>query len=337
MYLYVENSEFDSTWYVAEGSSLPEGLELVTDEYGDASIKGNPTKAGKYTCTIGLTCGEGANMQTTTKDVNIIVEPEGGCKHENKTKIERKDATCRENGMVDYYLCADCEYYFLDETCECKIEKDLNKLYTTSFRTDKSKDSKCDFCGKNMPIFKKITDEKEITSCGMYLVVSKIGDKYYTLKALEDYWLNYYKNELEAYEIMPNTDGTFSYIEPEEMLTVKTTHSAECGNLDAGQPRYNLSAVINNIPYSFGDDGYSIMMDAYSHGKYGYRLKLNEDKSVTIASVYDAYWNPAPSGKGEENNIFNAFEGNKDSATKQFFSIKQKTVMLKKMYIRMMN
>lgn len=322
--LHVENSEFASTWYVAEGSSLPEGLELVTDKYGDASIKGNPTKAGKYTCKIGLKCGEGANEQTTTKDVNIIVEPEGGCKHENKTKIERKDATCRENGMVDYYFCEYCEYNFLDEACKYKVEKDLNKLYTTSFHTDKNKDKKCDFCGKNMPIFKKITDEKEITSCGMYLVVSKIGDKYYTFKSPEDYGLNYYKNEIEAYEITPNSDGTFSYIEPEEAITVKTTHSAECGNLDAGLPRYNLSTVINNIPYSFEDDGYGIMFDSYSDGKYGYRLKLNEDKSVTIASVYDAYWNPSSGGKGEENSIFAAFEGTKDSVTKQFFSIKPK-------------
>lgn len=37
------------------------------------------------------------------------------------TKVERKIATCEENGNIEYYKCTSCSKYFADETCSDEI------------------------------------------------------------------------------------------------------------------------------------------------------------------------------------------------------------------------
>ncbi len=298
---------------LANGGALPDGLSIGSDT---GKITWESPVVGKYNLKITATRGE----ESVSKELKLIIESEGGCKHTQKTKTTRKAATCKENGLLDYWSCPDCEYFFADEACKHQINRDVDELYTTAFHSDKNGDNQCDTCQKTMPIFKKVTNENEITSCGMYLVVSKIGDKYYTFKTPESYSFNYYMDISEVVEIEQNTDGSFSYFEPEEVLTLKTEPAAECRPLDAGLPRYNLMTTINNMPYILSSDDYSgsVYLDSYGRGKYGFRMALPEGGTPAIASVYAEYWGGG-SGKGGSG-ILTAFEVTKGSEVIRFFS-----------------
>lgn len=298
-----------------EGETLPEGLSINSST---GEITWENAQVGKYNLKITAT----RYGNSVSKVFKLIIEPEGGCKHTVTTKTARKAATCKENGLADYWYCDACEQYFLDEECKHITSEDsLETRYTTAFHSDEDDDGKCDTCDKKMPIFKKVTDENEITSCGMYLVVSKIGDKYYTFNALNDL------RSIDAVEITQNSDGTFSYPKTNTgVMILKTGFAAECGSLDAGKPRYSLGTTINGIPYTLSADDYSgsIWMDSYGNAKYGYRIKLTDEKYAEIASVYAEYWG-GESGKSSGNSsIMTAFEGTKNSETKRFFSFTTK-------------
>lgn len=313
---FYEDRSRTVTWSMelANGGALPEGL-LLNATSGELTWK-SPI-AGKYNLKITATRGE----ESVSKVLKLIIEAAGGCKHTGKQHTERKQATCKENGMADYWYCDGCEKYFIDEQCKRQTSADmLDKLYTTAFHSDKNNDGKCDTCQKAMPIFKKVTNEDEITSCGMYLIVSKIGDKYYTFKAPEKDNMD----NIEAMEITPNPDGTsFSYPKTDAgVMILKTEFAAQCGSLDAGKPRYSIGTTINGIPYSISGDDYSGYIDMYSYenSKYGYRMKLTADKYAEIASVYDEYWGTGEIGKGANCGVLTAFEGTKDGEPKRFFS-----------------
>ncbi len=310
----------DAEWKLeaVEGETLPEGLSINSST---GYITWENAEVGKYNLKITAT----RYGNSISKVFKLIIEPEGGCKHTITTKTERKTATCKENGLADYWYCDACEQYFLDEKCRHSTSEDsLNTRYTTAFHSDKNGDGKCDTCQKTMPIFKKVTDENEITSCGMYLVVSKIGDTYYTFKVSDG---DYNLGNIEAVEITKNSDGTFSYPETDTgVMILKTEFAAQCGELDAGKPRYSIGTTINGIPYSLSSEDYSgsIYMNSYENGKYGYRIKLTDDKYAEIASVYSEYWGSGESGKGGNSGILNAFDGTKDSEPKRFFSFTTK-------------
>lgn len=310
--------ETNNKWELddADGKGLPEGL-TIDEDTGDISWP-NP-KAGKYNLKITVTRKE----KTISKVLKLLIEPEGGCPHTSLTKTAGKTATCKENGTRDYWYCDDCEYYFLDEECAGGGSEYLGEIYTTAFHSDKNDDGKCDTCNKAMPIFKKVTSEDEITSCGMYLVVSKIGDKYYTFKAPE----NDYADCIEAMEITQNADGTFSYPETDTgVMILKTEFAAECGSLDAGKPRYSFGTTINGVPYCISSDDYSgsIQMYSYENSKYGYRMSLPEGGTLGIASVYSEYWGSDSEENSGECGILTAFEGTKDDTTKRFYSFRTK-------------
>lgn len=317
------NSEFAAAWSMeaADGETLPEGLTI---ESATGKITWAEPKVGKYQMKITATC----NGETVSKTLKLIVIPFEGCKHQSPSKTVGTEATCKQNGTADYWYCDDCESYFYDANCKKSFYRDLDKLYTTAFHSDKNNDGICDTegCGKTMPIFKKVTNNEEITNCGMYLVVSKIGDKYYTLKIPEEETvLNF-----ETVEITPNADGSFDYLEADTgVMILKTAFAAMSTELDAGQPRYSFGTNINGVPYCLTGNDYSnkMRMEAYeSSDKYGYRINLTADENAEIASVYSAYWGNGESGKGKggssESNsgIFSAYEETADEGTKIYFS-----------------
>lgn len=105
--------------------------------------------------------------------------------HEELTHILGTAATCMKDGIADYYYCGFCDRYYKEEQCKNQIwdiEYALkSELKTAVMHTDENNDGICDFCNKPMPMFIKVTDEKDIVYGGTYIFVSEIGGKYYTL------------------------------------------------------------------------------------------------------------------------------------------------------------
>lgn len=316
------NSDFDATWRMeaVEGKTLPE--ELTIDS-ATGKITWAEPQVGKYQMKVTATC----NGESVSKTLKLIVIPYDGCKHTTTTKTTGTPATCKQNGTPDYWYCDACESYFYDAERKRPASENVAELYTTAFHSDKNNDGKCDTeaCGKTMPIFKKVTNNDEITSCGMYLVVSKIDDTYYTLKVPEEASVS----NFETVEISPNADGNFDYPEADTgVMILKTEFAATCTDLDAGRPRYSFGTNINGVPYCLTGNDYSndIRMDAYeSYDKYGYRINLTESGYAEIASVYSEYWGSGESGKGKggsssSGGLFSAYEETDDEITERYFS-----------------
>ena len=293
------NSDIAATWSVAEGSSLPTGL-LLNRETG--TIGGTPTESGKYTFFVNAECAD----MTATKEFNITVLPEGGCLHEKLTCIPGTAATCMKDGIADYYYCGFCDRYYKDGQCKNQIwdiEYALkSELKTAVMHTDENNDGICDFCSKPMPIFVKVTDEKDIVYGGTYIFVSEIGGRYYTLEAPPEDGKTgerRYRNVMGVAEIVPGANGDFDFnsLCAANAIMLKTEFAAECGPLDAGKPRYGLSTVFENTRYGLMGDYNVYNMYPNEPAKYGYRIALETDKTAKIASVYNECWNVGSDGK----------------------------------------
>lgn len=300
------NSDIAAAWSVADGSSLPAGLSLNRET---GAINGTPTESGKYTFSVTAECSD----MTATKEFNITVLPEGGCPHDKMTHIPGTAATCIKDGVADYYYCDFCGRYYKDEQGKNQIwdiEYALkSELKTTVMHTDENNDGICDFCSKPMPIFVKVTDEKDIVYGGTYIFVSEIGGKYYTLEAPPvdgKTGERQYRNVMGVAEIIPDANGKFAFnaLYAADAIMLKTEFAAECGPLDAGKPRYGLSTIFENTRYGLMGDYNVYNMYPNEPAKYGYRIALEPDKSVRIASVYNECWNVGSDGesggKGEK-------------------------------------
>ena len=293
------NSDIAATWGVAEGSSLPAGLSLNRET---GAINGTPTESGKYTFSVTAECAD----MITAKEFNLTVLPEGGCPHDNMTHIPGTAATCIKDGVADYYYCDFCDRYYKDEQGKNQIwdiEYALkSELKTAVMHTDENNDGVCDFCNKPMPIFVKVTDEKDIIYGGTYIFVAEIGGKYYALKMPPEDGKTgerRYSNVMGVAEIIPDANGEFAFnaLYAADAIMLKTEFAAECGPLDAGKPRYGLSTVFENARYGLMGDYNVYNMFPNEPAKYGYRIALEPDKTARIASVYNECWNVGSDGK----------------------------------------
>lgn len=293
------NSDIAAAWSVADGSSLPPGLSLNRET---GAIGGTPTESGKYTFSLTAECAD----MITVKEFNLTVLPEGGCLHEELTCIPGTAATCMKDGIADYYYCGFCDRYYKDEQGKNQIwdiEYALkSELKTATRHTDENNDGVCDFCSKPMPIFIKVTDEKDVVYGGTYIFVAEIGGKYYALKAPPEDGKTgerRYRNIMGVAEIIPDANGEFAFnaLYAADAIMLKTEFAAECGPLDAGKPRYGLSTVFENTRYGLMGDYNVYNMYPNEPAKYGYRIALEPDKTARIASVYNECWNVGSDGK----------------------------------------
>lgn len=305
------STDLEKTWSVAEGSFLPEGLTLSKD----GTISGKPTQAGDYTFTIVLTVGD----QSTTKTFTLRIFEEGGCKHGDKTLIVGTPATCRHDGIADYYHC---------NICEKDIDEDgneiwnMNNLKSASNHADKNTDGKCDFCGKNMPIFKKVTSNDGIVYGGTYIFVTKIDEKYYALAIPpEGKYGREYTELMNLCEITQKADGSFDFneLENKSAIMLKTEFAAESGSLDAGTPRYGLSSVFSDKRYGLSDGSACFDMYPNEQAKYGYRITLNETTGAAlIGSVYQSWWSTPETA---DNGLLRAFDMTYNGENTKFMSL----------------
>ena len=308
------STDFEKTWTLAEGSVLPDGLTLDND----GTISGTPTTDGKYTFTVIVSVGS----QTAQKTFTIIVFGEGGCTHADMTRVPGKKATCRQDGVADYYHCNICECDFADEYGKNDIFN-KNDLVIASMHSDKDNDGKCDLCKKNMPIFRKVNKTSEIVYGGTYVLVTKIGGKFYVLVAPEkNEYGRAYSETMTLKEIADaNGDFAFNLLESKGALMIKTEFAAQNGNLDAGTARYGLSSICDSVRYGLSsDDGANFYMYKNEPAKYGYRITLNDAGETLIGSVYQEWWNnPASAGDG----LLRAFDmtyGGKNTKFMSFFT-----------------
>ena len=296
------NLDIAAAWNVANGSSLPAGLSLNRET---GAIGGTPTESGKFTFSVTAECAD----RITSKEFNLTVLPEGGCLHEELTCIPGTAATCMKDGVADYYYCSFCERYYKDEQGRNQIwsiEYALkSELKIAVMHTDKNDNGVCDFCNKPMPVFLKVTDEKDIVYGGTYIFVAEIGGKYYALKVPPEDGKTgerQYRNIMGVAEIMPDANGEFAFntLVAAEAMMLKTEFAAECGPLDAGKPRYGLSTVLENARYGLMGDYNVYNMYPNEPAKYGYRIALEPNKTAKIASVYNECWNVGSDGMGEK-------------------------------------
>ncbi|MGM9664779.1 MAG: hypothetical protein ACI3XF_08080, partial [Eubacteriales bacterium] len=104
------------------------------------------------------------------------------CQHPNMQYVPAVAATCKKDGNGAYWFCPDCNAdnkssYFSDEY---GLNGSFNPPVTLSYgAVDADHNGVCDDCGKNMPVFKKVTEESQIVAGGKYILVTEVGGKYY--------------------------------------------------------------------------------------------------------------------------------------------------------------
>ena len=308
-------TDLAKTWSLASGSKLPLGLTLGED----GTIQGKPELAGTYTFTIELRAGG----QTTQKTFTLVIFGEGGCQHEEMIKIEGKAATCMEDGIADYYHCNICDCDFADSEGKRELSSyEIDNLKTATGHADKNSDGKCDFCNKNMPVFKKQIANGGVVYGGTYIFVTIIGGKYYALSApTETEWGGREYTELMLLcEITPDANGDFSYtaLESKGALMVKTEFAVGDINLDAKIKRYGFSSVLDNTRYGLSSDGMPYF-DCYPNesAKYGYRISINDRGEAIIGSIYQEWWSkPETAGRG----LLRAFDMTADGKNYKFMT-----------------
>lgn len=308
------NTSLSATWALADGSALPEGLTLD----GDGTISGTPTTAGKYTFAVTVSAG----TQSATKTFTLIVLEAGGCRHGDMKKIAGTQATCQRDGIADHYHCSICENDFEDAAGKKQIwSKDT--LQTAATHTDRDSNGKCDLCGKNMPVFRRVTKNDDIVYGGTYILVTKIGGKYYALTApdgnADD---RAYSNFMLLREMTPyyaNGDFRFSDLAGSGILMLTTGFAVESGELDAGTPRYGLSTILDNKRFGLMGDDYSPVFSMYPNepAKYGYRIALNASGEALIGSVYQSWWSTPATA---ENGLLRAFDMTYNGKNTKFLS-----------------
>lgn len=311
------STDFEKTWSIAEGSALPDGLTLTKD----GTISGKPTTPGDYTFTIVLTAGS----QTVQKTFTLRVFEEGGCKHVDMVKCPGTPASCQKDGRADYYHCNDCEHDFSDMAGENELWNKDN-LKTAATHTDKNSDGKCDFCGKNMPVFRKVTNNDGIVYGGTYIFVAKIGGKLYALTIpQEGEYYRDYGDFMVLCEVTPDANGdlTFNALEAANAIMLKTGFAVENGNLDAGMPRYGISTILDNLRYGLSDGGPCFEMYPNEPAKYGYRITINDAGEAQIGSVYQSWWSTPETA---DNGLLRAFDmtyGGNNTKMMSFFTAKE--------------
>lgn len=279
-----------------------ENANYWKDEYG---YMYDETDGKKYICLV--TNGEEPYFSVSdTIDANHIQAYEyyEKCHHEDGLIHSPEVApTCYTNGVREYWTCNVCDMYYSDSEGISEIWNKDDLIILALGAKDENDDDFCDYCHKKMPIFTKVTKSDEIVMQNKYILVAQYGDSYYAVApvgaddkgekgGLSDDTL------LPAVPITMSEDGsTFKYKDADDqnVFIFTTEFAADCSDLDNGEIRYSLQSTVDGMVSSLADDGGHFWMgDAYA--KYGYRIRLNDDKTVNLQSVYNEAWADTESG-----------------------------------------
>ena len=211
-----------------------------------------------------------------------------GCQHANMEHVPAVAPTCKQDGHGEYWYCPDCDAacmgaYFSDAD---GLNSSFNPPIVMSYGAiDEDHDGVCDDCGKNMPVFKKVTSTSQIVAGGKYILVSNVADKYYAAATGSEE----YGNELPAVEITPTADGSFSFEGTTNAMTFELQFAN--GVTDWGNGiRYGCITKFNGTRSEFGPDreGWFFFSEYDMRGaKYGFYVGLDSDGTAKIHSAYD--------------------------------------------------
>jgi len=210
--------------------------------------------------------------------------------------------TCYINGVREYWTYNVCGLIYSDSKGLTEIWNKDDLILLALGAKDNDGNDICDYCGKNMPVFTKVTSADEIVMQNKYLLVAEYAESYYAMApigadskgekgSLSD------STMLPAVSVSVQEDGTIKYKNADDRgaFIFTTDFAAECCDLDNGEIRYSLQGMVNGSAASLADSfGEFNMLDAYA--KYGYRIDLNDDGTVKIKSVYNESWEGTDNG-----------------------------------------
>ena len=210
-----------------------------------------------------------------------------GCQHLNMQYVPAVSPTCKKDGNGAHWYCPDCAAnntaaYFSDAD---GLYSSFNPPVTMSYgAVDADRDGVCDDCGKNMPEYRKVTSDSQIVAGGKYILVSKIGDKYYAAATGgKEYGI-----ELPTVEITPAADGTFTFDSAADAMTVELLFANGCTDWGNGI-RYGFVTKFDGRRSEFAPNyGGEFYFDEYDvrGAKYGFYVGLNADGTAVIHSAY---------------------------------------------------
>lgn len=209
-----------------------------------------------------------------------------GCQHPNMQHIAAVAPTCKTNGHDEYWYCPDCaanhhEAYFSDAI---GLNGSYNPPVTLSYGAiDNDHDGICDDCGKNMPVFRKVTEEEKILVGGKYILITQVGDRYFAATTGTEM----YGEILPAKEVLPSADGSFTFEGTTSAMMIDLQFAADATIWGDGI-RYGLLTTFDNKPMTFNPYENSFYFEEYDrHGsKYGFYVGLETDGTVKILSAY---------------------------------------------------
>lgn len=226
-------------------------------------------------------------------------------------------ATCKQNGVSEYWYCPDCAEvnipaYFSDAD-------GINGFYEPPVilsygAVDANHDGVCDDCGKNMPVFKQVTDEGQITAGGKYILVTEIGGRYFAMVAGNEQ----YGTDLPAVEITPAADGSVAFENAAQAMIFELQFAHACTQW-GNRIRYGMITHFQNSMAMLEPAGDSFYFEEYSirGSKYGYYVGLNAQGDANIHSAYSDF-NYFQAYATAEGRIFSMKDYSADANGRQF-------------------
>ncbi len=239
------------------------------------------------------------------------------CQHPNMQHVAAAEPTCHEYGYEEeFWYCPDCKAkreqpYFSDAI-------GLNNIYSPPIimpygAIDNDNDGICDDCGKNMPVFRKVTEADKILVGAKYILITQVGDKYYAVTT----GTKEGGEILPATEVVPSADGSFTFKNTTSAMMFELQFAA--GNTEWGNGmRYGLLTKFNNKPMTFNpyDDFFYFEEYREKGSKYGFYVGLKEDGTAKISSAYDSnFWIRSYTHEGEH--IFTLKDYSSDNTYKE--------------------
>lgn len=249
------------------------------------------------------------------------------CMHKNMIHYAKVSPTCATDGYKEHYCCPDCGNTFLDADGLTYANEDLT-LYAYS-AIDENDDGLCDDCGKNMPVYRKVSSQDDIIAGGKYLLAAETeSGSIFLGNFTREYMEEQYKKEIYEIDAIPAVEltpenATVPFMDAKNggamMFTLK--FAAEGITLSDGGIRYGMH-------YAYDDSG-SYALSAYGGNfnaepamwvKYGFRFGMNADGTVNVSSIFDEVWD---GGQPGNNGIyFRAFAVDNNGQTDMFFGMK---------------
>ncbi|MGN1316435.1 MAG: dockerin type I repeat-containing protein [Acutalibacteraceae bacterium] len=211
-----------------------------------------------------------------------------GCQHENMQYVPAVSPTCKKDGNGEYWYCPDCDNdgyspYFSDAD---GVEASFNPPVTMSYGAiDENHDGVCDDCGKNMPEFKKVTDDSQIVAGGKYILVTQADGKYYAAATGTEQ----FGNTLPAVEITPTAEGNFAFTDTTSAMMIELLFANACTEWGNGI-RYGFVTKFDGRRSEFAPMGYGeFMFDEYDvfGAKYGFYVGLDSTGCAVVHSAYE--------------------------------------------------